>query len=924
MLAWRTDAWGRTLTWRRWPAWLLVALGLVAGGVWRARRRPDALLAQLAAGPTRPLDARLASPALDRARPFAPGATVSLTTLAAIEARGDQRLLAEAQLVAGRAADAMRSLARAANAADADAAAASAIAIAIAIDRSAAALALGDPDEALRAADAALAAAPGRAAAAWNRALALVALELPLAAAHSFDVVAAAGERGWADEARARARALRDEVAQRKAGVAAANAAGLALAVDGTPLPATIVRDYGGVSRSWLYDAVRAAPSAARVRALRPLAVQLDAQADRPVLAAYVDAVAAKHFDRRAPLAQAYAAALRHPPTGAAAEAWLATLTHAGSDADDILLGAYYLGYRQLDHLPDYLRLARASGDPWYAVLALQFSAKAEGARGDLAAVERDTQAALDLASARGLEFRWLRVAYEWSQTLVMQTRLRQAELLAREGLRRARQDDFSYERGFVMSLVEWAVRRGDDSLVAAYLDESVQLADQRCFAERHADELRAELAHRELRFADARHFLTAVPTCEEPRLTIIGAALAADLQRVDQSPIDRATLESTLTALEKSPHASAAEKAYLEVIRGRALAHFDRAAGAEQIARAVAAAEALPRGNAYARGARGNAYSERAFIAAAADRWDDAIAAVADHLELRAPDRCVVAVALDDERMLAAARDEHGRAFGQLGRRQTVMPPPAQLVPEALRARLSGCDELHVLALPPLNGRPDLLPPELAWSYGAGTPSPAVVDRAASPRRLIVADVTPPPSLTLPPLQPYTAPPDRPAGVDRVLRGSAATPARVLAELPDADEIELDVHGLIDLGVSDASMLVLSADGQGRWALTANDLKQLHLARAPLVILGACNAAQPAPALHDAWSLPQAFVAAGARAVFGSAAPIPDVASARFFDDVQSRIHAGARPAIALRDARLQALRDGRDAWIRDVMLFQ
>ncbi|HEX4458337.1 MAG TPA: CHAT domain-containing protein, partial [Polyangia bacterium] len=341
------------------------------------------------------------------------------------------------------------------------------------------------------------------------------------------------------------------------------------------------------------------------------------------------------------------------------------------------------------------------------------------------------------------------------------------------------------------------------------------------------------------------------------------------------------------------------------------------------ELDRALATAESVPRSDLYARGARGDVYSERAFLAASDGRWDDAIAAVAGHLEVHAPDRCVVAVALDDERKLAVVRDEAGHAFGELGRRQTVIPPPAELVPDALRARVKGCAELHVLALPPLNGRPDLLPAELAWSYGAGTPSPSVAS-AAPPRRLIVTEVTPPPSLTLPPLQPYTAPPDRPAGLDRVLRGGQATPARVLGELPDADEIELDVHGFIDLGVSDASMLVLSTDAKGRWALTANDLKQLHLTRAPLVILGACNAATRAPAMHDAWSLPQAFVIAGARAVFGSAAPIPDVASDRFFNDVQSRIHAGATPAIALRDARMQALRDPHGAWTRDVMLFQ
>ncbi|HEX4458905.1 MAG TPA: hypothetical protein VIA18_13105, partial [Polyangia bacterium] len=546
----------------------------------------DALLAQLASGPTRAIDARLASPALDRARPLGradertgerPHTPVSLSTLAALESRGDARMLAEAQLVAGRAADAARTLARTRDDdAHGDAA----------VDRAAIALALGDPDEALHAADAALARTPNRPAAAWNRALALVALELPLAAANSFDIVAAAGERGWADEARARAKALRDEHARRKAGFAAADAAGHALEIDGTPLPPAIVRDYGTISRRYFYDAVRAAPSVEHVRALRPLAVALDAQADKPVLAAYVDAVARKNFARRAPLAKTYAAALDHYPTGAAAEAWFATLARAGADADDILLGAYYLCYRQMAHLDDYERLARATNDPWFAVLALQFEATAEDARSDLAAVERDMQAALDLADARGLAYRWLRVAFDWSQTLNTQARLKQAEVLARKGLERARRDDFSFERAFVLNLVEWALQRGDDGLLAAYLDESVQLADQRCFAERHADEVRATLAHRELRFADARRFLAAVPKCEEPRLTLFGAALAADLQRIGQSPVDRATLAATLDVLEHNPRANVTDKAYVQVFRARSLAPFDHAAETAELDR--------------------------------------------------------------------------------------------------------------------------------------------------------------------------------------------------------------------------------------------------------------------------------------------------------------------------------------------------
>src|SRR5262249_47951995 len=160
------------------------------------------------------------------------------------------------------------------------------------------------------------------------------------------------------------------------------------------------------------------------------------------------------------------------------------------------------------------------------------------------------------------------------------------------------------------------------------------------------------------------------------------------------------------------------------------------------------------------------------------------------------------------------------------------------------------------------LHGRYDLLPPELAWSFGAG--HARRVPSAAATRRLVVAQADPPVEMGLPQLSPYTAP-AAPGTV--VLRGPNATPARVLADIPDSDEIEFDVHGLVDLGAADASMLALTPDDNGRFALTTADVRRLQLRRSPLVVLGACHAAHAAPFVQELWSLPMAFVASGARA---------------------------------------------------------
>jgi cellulose synthase operon protein C len=83
-----------------------------------------------------------------------------------------------------------------------------------AVDNDKAVLALerGNFAEALRLADAVLARAPGNKAAAWNRAVALEHLDRRAEAAQQFAAIAAGGEPGWAEQARARAAALTQPV----------------------------------------------------------------------------------------------------------------------------------------------------------------------------------------------------------------------------------------------------------------------------------------------------------------------------------------------------------------------------------------------------------------------------------------------------------------------------------------------------------------------------------------------------------------------------------------------------------------------------------------------------------------------------------------------------------------------------------------
>jgi CHAT domain-containing protein len=183
-----------------------------------------------------------------------------------------------------------------------------------------------------------------------------------------------------------------------------------------------------------------------------------------------------------------------------------------------------------------------------------------------------------------------------------------------------------------------------------------------------------------------------------------------------------------------------------------------------------------------------------------------------------------------------------------------------------------------------------------------------------------VVADAQPPATLGLPRLAPWRDAGDLPRPA--LLSGAEATPARVRGAMPAAAEIEFHVHGMVDLGVSDASFLALTPGPDGRHALTAGEIRATELRAAPLVILGACHAGQVAPYLHEAWSLPVAFLEAGARAVIASPAPVQDREAGPFFAAVRAKIRAGASPATAVRDERVRL---GADAdWAASVLVFE
>jgi len=231
-------------------------------------------------------------------------------------------------------------------------------------------------------------------------------------------------------------------------------------------------------------------------------------------------------------------------------------------------------------------------------------------------------------------------------------------------------------------------------------------------------------------------------------------------------------------------------------------------------------------------------------------------------------------------------------------------------------------------MASPVLQGMPGILPPGVAWVYLAGrhdrtAPSAAAAAHGGAARRrtVIVANVTPPDYLALPALAPLVAE----ASPDTVvLSGPAATPAAVLAELGEASEIQFHTHAMVDVGVSDAFHLVLSPDARGNYTLTAEAIRGIELWRHPIVVLAACDSARGAHYLHASWSLPDAFLSVGARAVLAAGAAIPDREAAAWFARVLARIRTGADPAAALRDERVAELAANPSSWVANLIMFE
>lgn len=810
---------------------------------------------------------------------------------------------------------------------------------ALAADRAALALAEGNPERALAAAEEALRAAPGHSAANWNRALALRDLGLSWAAAAAFSQVAALGEPGWSQEARARASELEREATARKALTERVLAAGPLLSSAPQALSLDDARRLPGLARVYLYDALRSATSEQLV-ALEPLIEAVEGRAPNGPLGGLRQRMQAVAQRAPALVATYREISIKKTLPRAARATFLQQLRAAR--ADDLLIGALIHlspnGYVVAEsELPELTRLAAASSDPWFRVLGLEQKAQVAILANRLPEAEAVLLRARQRCQAGDVPaYRCLRVSLLLADTYARWQRLAEARAERASAWKLARSESEWLTEGRLLAMGANLAVVTDDSagsqlpLARAYAEELALRQPAACDVAITARYDLALTAVNQLRFDEARRELAELPACSAPveladslRRVLVQAHLVREEARqargATPSP-QLVALRNTLAEL-RAAGPTPVQRAMLDHIEGRLIIDLEPAAGEALLRRAITSARQLAKDPALAAEAlvkKAEAYSFSVLALAFARAGDGAaaLATLADELGLTVPQRCALGIAVEDQRRMAVVRSSEGTVLVAYDEKRSSPRDELRTVISAAQlAALAQCPVVDVLARPPVHGTSRLLPETVAWRYLSARRQPAMQPRGPS---VVVADVEPPATLGLPRLATWQS------VSGRTLSGASATPERVLSALADAGEVVIHAHGLGSSDAGDAAFLALSADASGRYALTAADVRGATLRGNPLVVLAACNASVGAPVFHEPWSLPAAFVYAGARAVIASTAPIPDSEATAVVESIRAAVAAGTPAAVALREVRQRALAAGGGEWVKDLLVFE
>ncbi|WP_249351184.1 CHAT domain-containing protein [Corallococcus exiguus] len=941
-----------TIPWHAMPRnrWLAAGAALVAvalgvllgvGGVGRRVSSPEP---SLWAGTTRALEARVTYPEADKYRrpaqtlmgggtPSTTTADRPLTVMSELDRRGDLSQLVAAYLSArppepDNAKDLLKRMQAERQGEPADLLSDLGAAFyASAKKTQGSASALLELREALRLLHQALLLKPTHLQAHWNRALVYRDLGLPLLAIQDLEAVEGQETHpGWRAEAREKRLKLAD-VTTRRQRWEAANSAGAELVARGAQALDEAMR-YSDVPmmRRDFYHAVRSRTSREDVLALLPLAEALDAKAgQQTVLADYLRSVASRDFSRRASLAEAYGRWVMGAVEPSGKESLLRAFLD--SNEDDITLGALVMFSPRgpdSEYGEKLITLGNSSQDPWFKVLALQERADRSRQKDRYDLALSDLKQALELCTQEHLVYRCTEVRNDLAYVSGWRFQLQDAERFAREGLTQARLGQWEQERMLLQALGSVARMSADVTLGRAYFGEALLMGGGKGLA-RDIHENLAHLAITALELDVARDEINQALATGLP-LTRHGVAALADIARTHRVSGD---VEAVRQGLDSDLPVTEGQRAFVKSLQGRFLLDVDPAQGhallmdaIEQAARAEAAASGAGWTDITAQHARAYGFTSLIFDDARREDFSAALARFGNELGFDTPGSCVLGLTEDTERQLLVGRGADGQLLKQYIPTRTERMPVdmADVVPPDMVKALRPCGSVDVLARPPLQGRSGLLPADMAWRYRAlAAARQPPVGRGT---HLVVNEVRYAEQRNESPLR-WTAriTPDE----DLVtLTDLAATPSRVLAEMPKASEIDLATHGKVAPGPK-STYLLLAPETNGSDMLTEELIRKMKLLKAPLVILAACDAARGTTALHELGSLPNAFLAAGARGVVAATLPIPDEDSSVFFGNVRDRLRAGSPLGTAVRDERQQWLqRSASNNWVNGVLVFE
>jgi CHAT domain-containing protein len=140
--------------------------------------------------------------------------------------------------------------------------------------------------------------------------------------------------------------------------------------------------------------------------------------------------------------------------------------------------------------------------------------------------------------------------------------------------------------------------------------------------------------------------------------------------------------------------------------------------------------------------------------------------------------------------------------------------------------------------------------------------------------------------------------------GGGTTLTGAAATPQAFQRHAAEADVIHVATHGVDNAGQRRQAALALSGGH-----LDVSAIAALRLPKTAVVVLAACSTAAGAERAEGTISVARAFLEAGAPTAIATLWPVDDAESARFFPLLHGQLEDGAPPAVAVRNAQLQAI---------------